>query len=78
MSNLVDNENRKFIELADKKSAIRTMLASGFGIQNYDKVKFNYTTGNLTSIDFSVDGVVTSTLTFSYVGDDLDSVERTL
>lgn len=75
---LTDLEFRKFVELANNKTAVRTMLANGFGIEEFDKVKFTYASSILTTIDFKVNNVTTNTLTFTYVGDDLDEITKTL
>jgi len=76
--NIGDREYRKFQE-KDSKVAVNTIDISNLIIEEYDYIELGYTGANLTTVRFrdgGAGGTINATLTLSYTGDRLDSVEK--
>ena len=73
-----DREYEKFAE-KDSKVAVNTIDLANLITEKYDYIELGYTGTNLTTVKFrdgGVGGTINATLTLSYTGDRLDSVEK--
>lgn len=79
ISSLTDREYQKFESTVDNLPAVRTFSVNQLIPEEFDALVLGYSGGDLTSVTYytgGTSGTAVATLTFTYSGGDLLSIEK--